>query len=267
MNEPNGIRGTFSKQRLAGMKRLLQKKYREEEGLFIVEGWKSLAEAVGAGIRFRTLLIVEGAADDAALLERLIRNADESFAVSEKELADVTDAVTPQGIAAVMPMFDPEAALRSMAPEQGIIVAADSVNDPGNLGTIIRTADWFGAAGVVIGEGSAEPYNPKTVRATMGSLFHLPVAHGVPLPAFLRRRRQEGWSIITTEVNGSELLGTVVPPERSILVIGSESHGVSEEISSLADLRVAIPKFGTAESLNAAMACGIILSHFTMRRS
>lgn len=257
----------ITKQKLLTIKQLLQKKYREESGSFLLEGWKAIDEAVNAGVEIETIVVDEQRIDQERLLVKFEKSAKQVLEARARDLEALTDAVTSQGIIAVLPKFDTERNLAAIRSDASVILALDSINDPGNLGTIIRTADWFDVDGVVIGKNSVDLYNPKVVRATMGSLFHIPIVSEVNLPEFLRGRKKEGFSVCTAELLDSVDLRTVAFPGKSIIVIGNESHGVSEEISAIADIRFTIPRFGKAESLNAAMACGIILSNLKLPTS
>ncbi len=255
----------LTKQKLSSIKRLLQKKNREEEGMFILEGWKSLEEAVNAGVEINTIIYDVQKVESAKLLLKLERSAKEVFAAKTKELESISDTVNAQGIIAVLPKRPHTGTVESLFKQQtSLIVVLDGMNDPGNLGTIIRTCDWFGADALVIGQNSVEVYNPKVVRASMGSLFHLPVIDEVDLTGFITACRKEKMSIYSSELSNSVDIRTVSFSKRSVIIIGSESHGVSPEIAALADKKIFIPQFGKAESLNAAMACGIILSHIKL---
>ncbi len=252
---------SITKQQLADIKLLLQKKHREETGKFIIEGWKSVQEAANSGVKIDTVLYDELRVENKKLLSWLQDHARRTYAVKSKELDSIADTVSAQGIVAVLPKFSgAEHIAPVFAKEQSLIVVLDGINDPGNLGTIIRTCDWFGVDAIVIGKNSVELTNPKVVRATMGSLFHLPIDEDADLKQFLTLCKRERFTIYSTELTGSKDIRTVTFSQRSVLVIGSESHGVSPEVSALADHKILIPQFGKAESLNAAMACGVILS-------
>lgn len=147
------------------------------------------------------------------------------------------------------------------SPGHRLVLALDGVADPGNLGTILRTADWFGAAGVVLSPGCVDPFNEKVVRSTVGSLFHLPVVSDIHLPDALREARSAGFAVVVADVKGAIALDDWRPPARSLLVLGSESQGVSTAVAELADVAVSIPRHGQAESLNVAVAAGILLQH------
>jgi len=256
----------ISKSKLADIKKLHQKKYREEFGLFLIEGWKSVAEAFTAGIEIQSVLVDERRIVDHELLQKLQSSSATVYRVKEKEIATISDTVTTQGIVAVARKINVGAVLNEvLRRERALVVALDSINDPGNLGTIIRTCDWFGVDAVVIGRNSVEMYNPKVVRATMGSLFHLPVVGDIELIAFLTQSRKEHFFVYSAELAGGENVREVTFGKKAIIIIGSESHGVSHTVASLADKKISIPRFGKAESLNAAMACGILLSRIKLQ--
>jgi len=255
----------ISKNKLSFIRQLQQKKFREETGQYIVEGWKSIDEAVNAGVPIETIVYDEIHADQERRLAKFEKHAKQVLSASRKELDSLSDTVTSQGVLAVVNQFDPEQHLSAIRSDAQCIVALDGISDPGNLGTIIRTCDWFGVDGIVIGRHSVELYNPKVVRATMGSLFHLPVVPEINVAEFLARSKKSGFGIVSAEVADSQDIRTTKLPARSVIVIGSESHGVSEQISLLADTRLSIPRFGKAESLNAAIACGIILASVKLK--
>ncbi|NUN69306.1 MAG: RNA methyltransferase [Bacteroidetes bacterium] len=255
----------LTKRTLTGIKALAAKKERDSAGKFIVEGWKSVAEAAAAGLPIDIVLVDPTAVQDRSVLSRIERSAGTVYSATAKEIGIVSDTVTAQGIIAVLPQFDHSSVLPSVLKrKESVIVALDGINDPGNLGTIIRTCDWFGADAVLVSADSVDVYNPKVVRATMGSLFHLPVITGADLPAVLAQCRTAGSTIYSTELKRSEDLRTVNFPSRSVIIIGSESHGVSAQVSAVAHQRIAIPRIGKAESLNAAMACGIVLARMKL---
>ena len=167
--------------------------------------------------------------------------------VAPHVMAAICDTKTPQGVAAVASMPEPPDI------RLGFIVALDDVQDPANVGTIIRTADAAGCGGVVLSDGSADPYAPKVVRASMGSLFHLPVVRTALRP-YLEELRESGYRVACADLDGQTDFSLAA--EKTCLVIGNEARGISEEILCLSDVRVRIPIYGKAESLNAAVAAG-----------
>ena len=156
-------------------------------------------------------------------------------------------------------LFRAPAAL--FGPGDRLLLALDAVSDPGNVGTIIRTADWFGAGGVLLGRGCVEPFNEKVVRATAGSLFHIPIVDEVELLEVLAQAKATGFRVVVAAAGGSVSLSDWRPAKRNVLVVGSEAHGVSADIRDSADVTVAIPRYGRAESLNAGVAAAILLAH------
>lgn len=255
----------LTKRVLNDIKALSAKKERDASQMFLAEGWKSIAEAAAAGISIEAVLYDPARIDDRALFTRIERAAAAVYPASPKEIDAVSDTVSAQGIVAVLPQFDHTSALQSvLKKKESVIVALDGINDPGNLGTIIRTCDWFGVDAVLVSADSADIYNPKVVRATMGSLFHLPVLSGLDIPSVLAGCRKSGSTIYSTELKKSDDLRTVKFSPRSVIIIGSESHGVSESVSKSSDAKISIPRIGRAESLNAAMACGIVLARMKL---
>ncbi len=256
----------LTKQKLASIKQLLQKKNREEVGKFIVEGWKSIEEAIHAGIEIETILYDEHRFENIKLIHSLKRSANEVLCAKAKEIDAISDTIASQGIIAVIPKLSMGNKLNALFKKQSaLVVVVDGITDPGNLGTIIRTCDWFGVDALFIGNNSVELYNPKVVRSTMGSLFHLPVIEEPDLINFLEKCRTEKFTIYSTELSNSNDIRQIAFAKKSVIIIGSESHGISKDISAFADSRIFIPQFGKAESLNAAIACGVVLSHIRIK--
>jgi len=237
---------------------LSRRKNRDETGLFLVEGWRSVLSAKEAGahiqqiFRAPSLVVTDG--DDALRGERV-------YDISDREMARLSDVKTPPGILAVVRI--PESAHADTLPEKTLVL--DGVQDPGNVGTLIRTAAWLGIRTVVLGPDSADPWSPKVVRSTMGGLWDVDVNRVTDLVTWLDRAQLMGASIWTADMDG-EPVSAWRPGTPAILVIGSEAHGVSDAVRQRATGAVTIPgpdgKKGV-ESLNAAIAGGIIMSHWT----
>jgi RNA methyltransferase, TrmH family len=262
----------ISKPKLKFAKDLSQKKVRSAKSLFIIEGWRAIEDACKAGMRAQMFLYTPAAkanASYAALFASVLRMANESYEISEYELSTVADTVTSQGVALILPQFDDslERVLAGADEEkERIIVALDRISEPGNAGTIIRSADWFGADAVLMSEESVELYNPKLVRSTMGSLFHIPViecgkngASALRFADALALCRDSGFTLYGTDVKTEADIRTIRWARKSLIIIGSEARGLSDSVSALVDECVTIPKFGKAESLNAGSAAAIIL--------
>lgn len=261
---------SISKARLSAAQKLLRKKYREESGKFLVEGVRSVAEAVASEWKIEMLAITREFSSSAvgqALIHEALRNGILVFTIRTTDLQKISDTEHSQGVVAVVQKksFAPAVEEDSRSPD--IIVALDGLSDPGNLGTIIRACDWFGVGAVLISKKSVELFNPKVVRSTMGSLFHLPIFSDVDFHSTLEGLKERGYAMWAAAVEKGRDVSSVLPPSKVVVVIGSESHGLSSDVLMLADERVSIPRFGQAESLNAAVACGILLSVLRLRSS
>ena len=240
------------------LKALADKKGREAAGEMLVEGEVMLGEAVRAGLTPRCVLVEE----KSALLpfaETLGHRGAAVYAVPRFVVEAVCGTKTPQGVCAAVPLPQP-------AGEPGDrerLVALDGVQDPGNVGTICRTADAAGFDGLLLGRGCADPYSPKVQRAAMGSGFRVPMWERAPLADSLRALRAAGFTVVASSLTGEPFYSAPLPREKVALVIGSEAHGVSPEVMALADCRLRLPMRGRAESLNAAVAAGIMMYELT----
>ena len=228
------------------VRQLHQKKYRVQTGRFIVEGTKLNEELLQSEF---TVEKIFATADQTDFL------ADISFEkVSPAQMKKMSAMNTPPGLLAVVAI--PEKQLPHEL--KGWMLALDGVSDPGNLGTILRVADWFGISGIVMSTTSVDIYNPKVVQASMGSIFRVPV-YSTDLAKWIDSLPAEGRNVFVAEMNGVSF-EKVAFPKQGILVMGSESHGVSAAVASLAEGRITIPGKGGAESLNVGVATGIICS-------
>ncbi|MBQ7850974.1 MAG: RNA methyltransferase [Clostridia bacterium] len=232
-------------------KSLKDRKGRRETGCFLIEGRKMVEEALQSGFEVTALLLSEDFTPGFALPEGLA-----AYVMPEHVFASVCDTKTPQGIAAVVRMQD------SLAAGQRL-VALDGVQDPGNVGTILRTADAAGFDGVILSEQCADVFSPKVLRATMGSIFRMGVRVTGKLPDQLAGLREEGFSILSSQLDGTPFYERAPVGERFVLVIGSEGNGVTDEVKAEATHRVKLPMRGGAESLNAAVAAGIMMYELT----
>lgn len=239
------------------VRRLLSdRRYRHREGAFVVEGARWLAEVAAGGNPPDLILATESwLADDynQAILARLPAPA---TTISDRLLAETSDTETPSGVLAVLPIFQGPIPHRST-----LLLVLDRLADPGNLGTIIRTAAAAGVDGVLLGPGCVDAYNPKAVRASMGALLRLPVRS---LPWVAIREEVESLAVWVAAADGSMEYSDVDWRQPAALVIGSEATGVGPEALALGHGRIAIPMARQTESLNAAAAAAAIL--FEARR-
>ena len=232
-------------------KSLKDRKGRKETGCFLVEGRKMVEEALASAFPVEAVL-----ADADRLGEFTLPDDVPVYAMPGHVLAAVCDTKTPQGVAAVVRMAE-------VALDGKRLVALDGVQDPGNVGTIIRTADAAGFDGVLLSTQCADVFSPKVLRATMGSVFRMGVRVTDDLPGLLGRMVQEGASVVSSQLDGEPFYQRSALNERFVLVIGSEGNGVTDEVKAIATHRVKLPMRGGAESLNAAVAAGIMMYELT----
>lgn len=232
----------------------LQKaKNRRESGLFLAESVKMVREALMLSL-CRTLIVNVKRTDEYADMISMAESAGcEVLLVTDAIMQALSEAKTPQGIACTV-YIRPE-------PERltgRLIVALDGVQDPGNVGTILRTADAAGFDGALLSGACADLYGAKTLRATMGSIFRVPTRRTDNLAAELEAMKAGGYAVAATELGGADFYANC-PHENAVLVIGSEGHGVSRAVRDMATHHLALPMRGGAESLNAAVAAGIMI--------
>ncbi len=231
--------------KVAAWKALKDRKGRRESGCFLVEGRKMVEEALASAFDVETVLVQEGMELPDGLTMPV-------YELPAHVLAAVCDTKTPQGIAAVVRMKEQSALGKH-------IVVLDGVQDPGNVGTIIRTADAAGLDGVLLSNQCADVFSPKVLRATMGSIFRMNLRTTDDLPGELTKLREKGYSILSSQLDGTPFYEREKVAEQFALIIGNEGNGVSEQVQQTATHRVRLPMRGGAESLNAAIAAAIMM--------
>lgn len=233
---------------------LTRRKGREESGRFLAEGPLLLGELLDSGLVPEHVLHVASGSGERPLLERARAAGARVEAVAEVELAALADTVTPQGVLAMaaIPRVD-WSALRSDR-----ILVLDAVQDPGNLGTLVRTAEALGLGGVVALSGTVDPWNPKAVRAAAGASFRLPLLRAT-WPEARTKLLERGAPVWVADAAGEPFGRGSSAPERLALVLGNEARGVSEAVVRDAERRVSVPMRGRAESLNVAVAGAILM--------
>lgn len=243
---------------------LLERKGRDKQGKYIIEGHHLVEEALRAGASVETIIfsLEKGLPDVLAGLA--LPGAVEWVGVSQAVLEKCTDTQTPQGVLAIVAR--PQLGMDELlAGEHDLVVVLDGVQDPGNLGTIIRSADSVGAKAVVLGRGTVDLYNPKTIRSTMGSMYHLPIVEA-DLGLLLPRARERGVRLVTTSLQAQSSCYDTDLRQPTWLILGNEGRGVSPEVAALSDVQVIIPMQGKAESLNVAMAATVLLFEASRQR-
>lgn len=231
-------------------KKLHQKKYRKSA--YLIEGWHLFEEAVQAGVTIEKVFALESYRDQLAAFPQTIW-------VSEEILLDLADTQTPQGIVAVIQKE--EVGLPDL--HQGKFLFLEDVQDPGNVGTMIRTADAAGFTGVIVSDKSADIYSLKTLRSMQGSHFHLPI-YRMPLASFVEEAKKSDLPILATTLSrDSKDYRELSSLENFVLVMGNEGQGISSVMAESADQLVHIGMKGRAESLNVAVAAGILMFYFS----
>lgn len=234
----------ISNNQIKFVKSLHQKKFRSEHGLFLAEGRKMYAEAVKSGVQIHSIYSVD---------ETLLTNQSNSYHINQTELEKISALKTPQDVVMVIRQPQP---MNLDEHSSGAMVALDRVRDPGNLGTILRTADWFGISAVICSPDCVEVYNPKVVQASMGSVFRMPVIISelqLVLDASVSANRQ----ILIADMAG-ESPQNIKMKNDCLILIGNEAQGVSKKLDTDKCTTVSIDSFGESESLNASIACAIL---------
>lgn len=232
---------------------LKNRRERREAQLFIIEGNKMVDEALAAGCSIHSLFIADSADEQAKQL------AEKAFcpvySVSDHVLQAISDTKTPQGIAATVSLFD-TSDLSTLGTQ---IIVLDDVQDPGNVGTILRTADAAGLTGAILSTSACDPFSPKCLRATMGSIFRIPIFIANDLPTTLCHFKSNGFSLIASELSTENFFQRQHVAKCYCLIIGNEGNGISPAVSQIATHHLALPMKGGTESLNAAIAAGIMM--------
>lgn len=249
MNEIQSKKNTLIKE----TKKLSQKKYRQQNQQYLIDGWHLVQEAIKAKADIQTIFVTPHGYEE--YRERLDTVNAAVYLITDEIAAYLSELPTPQGIFAVVAKND-------QLPEQlkGNWLILDNVQDPGNVGTMIRTADAAGFAGVFLGTGTADLYSSKVLRSMQGSNFHLPIVEGA-IPDFIAALRAEEVMIYGTELNKDALAYTNIKHYPAAFILGNEGQGVQKELLALTDQNVYIPIYGEAESLNVAIAAGILMYH------
>jgi RNA methyltransferase, TrmH family len=239
--------------------RLKKRALREQDRCFLVEGAQAVAEALRDDGRLLSLFV----SDELDPLAVRARQAGVSVEqVTARVMERLTSTVTPQGIVGVAPFVD--VGIEDLA-ASGAVVVLHEVRDPGNAGTILRSADAAGAAGVVFAASSVDAYNAKSVRASAGSIFHVPVVRDTTTDAAVAALRDRGFAVVAMDTRGEEDLFDAELPASSAFVFGNEAHGLPRNVLEAADHRVRVPQAGRAESLNLAAAATVCLFEWVRR--
>jgi TrmH family RNA methyltransferase len=249
--------------RVKAARQLAKRAMRERAGSFLAEGPQAVGEALAhGGIVTQLFLTAAARGRYAGLAGQASRQGAGVHTVSGEVMADLAQTITPQGVLAVCRFVDvPLATLAGAAPRLAVVLA--NVRDPGNAGTVLRTADAAGAQGVIFSAASVDPYNSKCVRASAGSIFHLALVLGGQVADTVARLREAGLRVLAADGKSGRSLDEIEPSgllrQPTAWLFGNEAWGLPDDLVALADDVVAVPIYGQAESLNLAAAAAVCL--------
>ena len=246
------------------VRKLKEKKYRDLENAYIVEGIKMVKEAIEEKAVIRQIIICDDCEKSDSIPKELMYEIAkyDCLYVTSKIFKYISEVQTPQGVLAVVEKNNRD---EDVNYNEDIIVALDDIQDPGNLGTILRTVDSVGLTQILVSKGTADPYNPKVVRSSMGAIYRVKVIECEDLLETLKEVKRNKFKILVSSLKESNSIYNV-KYNKKVLVIGNEANGVEERIMNIADEKIKIPMLGKTESLNAAVATGIILYEYVRQK-
>ncbi len=255
------------------VKKLKDKKYRDLNKEYIIEGIKLIKEAIEEKVNIKQIVICDNCQNTDVIPRDLMYEIAkfECVYVTDKIFKSITEVNTPQGIMAIIGrnIANISEAMDISENEidysQDIIVALDDIQDPGNLGTILRTVDSVGLNQILVSKGTADCYNPKVVRSTMGAIFRVKIIECNDLEKTLREIKKRKFKLIVTSLQTEKSLYDV-KFDKKVIVIGNEANGVGSKIQDMADEKIKIPMLGKTESLNASVATGIVLYEYVRQK-
>jgi TrmH family RNA methyltransferase len=239
------------------LKKLKDKKYREESGEFIIEGTKMIEEAINENAKIKHIIVCDDCKTQSSFSKEFLYEIAKynCVYVTEKIFATITDVMNPQGILAVI---DKASKNEEIDYDANLFLILDNIQDPGNMGTILRTADSINLKQIIVKKGTADCFNPKVVRSTMGAIFRVKVLEFENLEKVIKDLKKKKIKVYATDLATDKSVYDV-EYKKAAIVIGNEANGVSKEVLELADQKIKIPMLGKTESLNAAVATGVIL--------
>ena len=246
------------------IRKLKDKKYRDLNSEYIVEGIKLVEEAIQENAKIRQVIICEECEKTNTISKELMYEIakEECIYVTEKIFKYISEVSTPQGILAVIEKNNNE---KEIDYSQDIIVALDNVQDPGNLGTILRTVDSVGLTQILVSKGTADVYNPKVIRSTMGAIFRVKIIECEDFKESLKQIKKHKFKIVVSSLQTNNSIYDI-DYRKKLIIIGNEANGVEEEVQEMADEKIKIPMLGKTESLNASVATGIILYEYVRQK-
>lgn len=247
---------------IKNIRKLKEKKYRDIENSYIIEGIKLIKEAIDEKANIKQIVMCEEFSDDEVDKDTLFELARHNLINVTKNVFNlITDVKTPQGIIAVVEKKQNKDANY----KEDIIIALDDIQDPGNLGTILRTVDSANLKQVIVSKNTVDVYNPKVVRSTMGAIFRINIVEADDLKEELEKAKSRNYKVMVTSLNAKKNIYDA-DFNKKVIVIGNEANGVSKEIQDMADEKVIIPMLGKTESLNASVATSIMVYEYVRRK-
>lgn len=249
---------------IKNIKKLKDKKYRDINNEFIIEGIKLIHEAIKENAKIKSIVVCEDCLKTQTIEQNLLYEIAKynCIYVTEKVFETLTDVINPQGVLAIVVKQSTE---DNIMFDQDIIVVLDGIQDPGNLGAILRTLDSANLKQVIISKNSADAFNPKVVRATMGAIFRINIIESENLIQTLKNIKKHKFKIVATTLETNNTIYDI-NYDKKVIVIGNEANGVSEDIINLSDEQIKIPMLGRTESLNASIATAIVLYEYVRRK-
>lgn len=246
------------------IRKLKDKKYRDELGVYVIEGIKVIEEAINENVEIEKIVICEDCTEASIIPQKLMYAIAKynCIYVSKKVFEVLTDVVAPQGILAIVRRPEKNEKIDYNAE---LILALDGIQDPGNLGTILRTADSVNLNQIIVTKNTADCYNPKVVRSTMGAILRIKIIETESLVNTLKEAKKNKFKIVATSLDTQNNIYDI-EYNKKVIVIGNEANGVTKEVQSMADNKVKIPMLGKTESLNASVATGIMLYEYVRQK-
>jgi TrmH family RNA methyltransferase len=236
-------------------RKLKERKNRNKSNKYIIEGFRLVQEAFKAKVNIDYLIVAEDA--DEKIEQYLMNYMTEDmkvYKISNNLFKELISTENPQGILAVINMNT-----MKLESEGDFYLLCDKLQDPGNLGTIIRTAHAAGVNGIILTKGTVDIYNEKTIRSTMGSMFYIPIQYDDENFSFVKELKEKGFNLVVTSLDTDKNFFQADLKGKVLLTVGNEGNGVSDEVLKMADTKVKIPMPGNAESLNVAIAASVIM--------
>jgi TrmH family RNA methyltransferase len=249
------------------IKSFRSRKNRSKKGLFIIEGSKLFFEALNEEEKIASIFMSEqflSTGESKEILAKAAARSIKTYALPDRLFKAISDTESPQGILAVIKARHRN--INQLPTEGNLLVILETLQDPGNMGTIIRTADAAGFTGIIVSQGCVDVYNPKVLRSTMGSIFHIPLFFTDNLGETIQILKSKGTKIYAAHLKGTSNYFQLDMHNDTAIIIGNESKGISAEIAALADELVKIPMIGKAESLNASVAAALLMYESVRQR-